>query len=209
MAAGTRRSVVGARRLAHLWRKTILPRVKSYGESASVTRSPASTRMRNLRILPAIVASTEWPFSSVTRNVELRSSSATVPWISKATSFVTTDGPPLRVLTLAAAALDPGPVPAQALLERPAELIGAEFEILLAGETARRPAVGDQRAARGGAVRANCATRTGCDAHPAAGARAREDGRRSGDDRTGTRRCAASRPSPLTAPGTSFPRDWR
>src|SRR3954467_15663312 len=63
------------------------PRVRSYGESARVTRSPASTRMRKRRILPAIVASTEWPLLHVTRKVELRSSSITCPSISIATSF--------------------------------------------------------------------------------------------------------------------------
>src|SRR2546423_4093486 len=45
-------------RPVHLCRNVMRPRVRSYGDTASVTRSPASTRMRNRRILPAIVAST-------------------------------------------------------------------------------------------------------------------------------------------------------
>src|SRR5579859_6995370 len=74
----------------HLWRKVIRPRVRSYGETARVTRSPASTRMRKRRILPAMVASTSCPFVSFTRNIALGSNSSTMPSISIASSFAIT-----------------------------------------------------------------------------------------------------------------------
>src|SRR5690349_2770876 len=41
-----------------LCRNVIRPRVRSYGETSSVTRSPAMIRIRKRRILPAVVAST-------------------------------------------------------------------------------------------------------------------------------------------------------
>eukprot|EP01012_Entosiphon_sulcatum_P048436 TRINITY_DN6691_c0_g1_i1.p1 TRINITY_DN6691_c0_g1~~TRINITY_DN6691_c0_g1_i1.p1 ORF type:complete len:125 (-),score=10.58 TRINITY_DN6691_c0_g1_i1:204-578(-) len=44
--------------------------------------------MRYLRILPAIVANTPWPFSSVTRNIALGSTSFTTPSNSIMSSFM-------------------------------------------------------------------------------------------------------------------------
>src|SRR5215468_9815874 len=43
------------------------PRVGSYGETATVTRSPSTTRIRWRRTLPASLARTSWPLSSLTR----------------------------------------------------------------------------------------------------------------------------------------------
>src|SRR5262249_14587011 len=43
------------------------PRVGSYGDTATVTRSPRTTRMRCRRTLPASLARTSWPLSSFTR----------------------------------------------------------------------------------------------------------------------------------------------
>src|SRR2546425_5676733 len=77
-------------RPVHLCRKVMRPRVRSYGDKASVTRSPASTRMRKRRILPAMVASTEWPFGKWTRKVVLGSTASTMPSISIACSFAIT-----------------------------------------------------------------------------------------------------------------------
>src|SRR5262249_23871853 len=45
------------------------PRVGSYGETATVTRSPSTTRMRWRRTLPASFARTSWPLSSLTRKL--------------------------------------------------------------------------------------------------------------------------------------------
>src|SRR4029079_4203304 len=45
----------------------------------TVTRSPASTRMRFLRILPEVWARIVWSLSSFTRNIALGSSSDTPP----------------------------------------------------------------------------------------------------------------------------------
>src|SRR5256885_16580246 len=49
--------------------------------------------MRNRRILPAMVASTKWPFGKCTRNVLLGSTSSTMPSISIASSFAIEGGP--------------------------------------------------------------------------------------------------------------------
>ena len=62
-----------------LWRYVIRPRDRSYGETSTVTRSPSRMRMRNLRSLPAMVARTAAPLSSVTRNDVLGRTSVTVP----------------------------------------------------------------------------------------------------------------------------------
>src|ERR1051326_3625673 len=45
------------------------PRVGSYGDTATVTRSPSTTRMRCRRTLPASFARTSWPLSSLTRKL--------------------------------------------------------------------------------------------------------------------------------------------
>jgi len=70
-----------------LWRNVIRPRVRSYGETVTVTRSPARTRMRNFRIFPAAVARTMCPLSSSTRNMALGSTSETTPSRSIPASF--------------------------------------------------------------------------------------------------------------------------
>src|SRR5438270_4806287 len=55
------------------------PRLRSYGETSMVTRSPCRTRMRNRRILPPSVESTVCPLVSNTRNVAFGSTSVTCP----------------------------------------------------------------------------------------------------------------------------------
>src|SRR6266487_1188451 len=110
-----------------------------------------------------------------------------------------------RLLAFAAAPLHKGAVATRALLEHATEAVGAEFKIVLAGGTARRPAVGDQRAACSGAIRANCGTPSGCDGDlEACRPPGRAWGRTRANDRTGTWRCAAPPPVPRrTARGTS------
>src|SRR5262249_19707631 len=52
-----------------------------------MTLSPVSTRMRFLRILPAVWAMISWPFCSCTRKVALGSNSLTMPSNSRSSSF--------------------------------------------------------------------------------------------------------------------------
>src|SRR5512140_3864550 len=54
-----------------------------------LTLSPASIRMRCLRILPDIWAMMAWPFSSSTRNLVSGNTSLTTPSISMTSSFAT------------------------------------------------------------------------------------------------------------------------
>ena len=70
-------------------RYVIRPRVRSYGESSTVTLSPGKIRMKNLRILPLTWAKTRWPFSSSTRNIALGSGSTTVPSTDMPSSLAT------------------------------------------------------------------------------------------------------------------------
>src|SRR5206468_12437404 len=65
----------------------IRPRVRSYGDSSTFTRSPGRMRMKFMRILPLTCASTLCPFSSSTRNIALGSGSTTVPSTSIASSL--------------------------------------------------------------------------------------------------------------------------
>src|SRR5206468_10995859 len=67
-------------------RYTTMPRVGSYGVSATVTLSPSTTRMRCLRSLPPRWASTWWPFSSSMRKFPAGSTSMTRPWNSMCSS---------------------------------------------------------------------------------------------------------------------------
>src|SRR3990170_2526626 len=67
------------------------PRVRSYGESSTRTRSPGRIRMKFIRSLPEMWASTRWPFSSSTANMVFGSGSRTVPSTSIA-SFLATGG---------------------------------------------------------------------------------------------------------------------
>src|SRR5881296_4714840 len=71
----------------YLNRYVIRPRVRSYGESSTLTRSPGRIRMKFIRILPLTCASTRWPLSSSTRNIAFGSGSTTVPSTSIASSF--------------------------------------------------------------------------------------------------------------------------
>src|SRR5712691_3896635 len=76
------------------------PRVRSYGDSSTFTRSPGRMRMKFIRILPLTWASTRWPFSNSTRNIAFGSGSTTVPSTSIASSLVIDAAPasstPLR-----------------------------------------------------------------------------------------------------------------
>src|SRR4029077_609755 len=71
----------------YLYRYTMRPRVRSYGESSTATLSPARMRMKFLRIFPEMCASTRGLFSSSTRNIALGSGSMTVAITSMASSF--------------------------------------------------------------------------------------------------------------------------
>src|SRR6202042_1085323 len=55
------------------------PLVRSYGVISIITLAPVRTRMRFLRILPAVWAMISWPFCKRTRKVALGSNSLTVP----------------------------------------------------------------------------------------------------------------------------------
>src|SRR5438034_3217087 len=79
--------------LPYLYRYTIRPRLRSYGESSTVTLSPGRILMKCIRILPEMCASTLWPFSSSTRNIAFGSGSTTVPSTWMPSSFA-------RVLSL-------------------------------------------------------------------------------------------------------------
>src|SRR5437879_3865637 len=71
----------------YLNRYVIRPRVRSYGDSSTFTRSPGRMRMKFMRILPLTCASTRWPLSSSTRNIAFGSGSTTVPSTSIASSL--------------------------------------------------------------------------------------------------------------------------
>src|SRR5262249_21247649 len=73
--------------LIHLYRYTIRPRFKSYGESSTATLSPGRMRMKFLRILPETCARTWCLFSNSTRNMAFGSGSRTVAITSMASSF--------------------------------------------------------------------------------------------------------------------------
>src|SRR5262245_31032501 len=74
----------------------IRPRVRSYGDSSIVTLSPGRMRMKCMRILPEMWASTWWPFSSFTRNIALGRGSTTVPSTWTPSSFATRGRSPLH-----------------------------------------------------------------------------------------------------------------
>src|SRR6266550_7214122 len=63
------------------------PLVKSYGDNSTRTLSPGRMRMKCLRILPEMCASTLCLFSSSTWNMALGRVSKTVPVTSIASSF--------------------------------------------------------------------------------------------------------------------------
>jgi hypothetical protein len=62
-----------------------LPR--SYGDISTFTRSPTLMRMKFLRILPEIWASTSWPLGSATRNIVPGKTCVTEPVNSIGSSF--------------------------------------------------------------------------------------------------------------------------
>src|SRR5205823_89417 len=74
--------------ILYLNRYVMRPRVRSYGDSSTFTRSPGRIRMKFIRILPLTCASTRWPLSSSTRNIAFGNGSTTVPSTSIASSFV-------------------------------------------------------------------------------------------------------------------------
>src|SRR5678815_4770863 len=63
------------------------PRVRSYGDSSTVTLSPGRILMKFIRILPEMCARTRCPFSSSTRNIAFGSGSMTVPSTCTPSSF--------------------------------------------------------------------------------------------------------------------------
>src|SRR4051812_36154802 len=65
------------------------PRVGSYGDTATVTRSPSTTRIRWRRTLPASLASTSCPFSSLTRKFPPLAIRMTSPSRCTSSSLVT------------------------------------------------------------------------------------------------------------------------
>src|SRR4051794_662423 len=72
----------------YLCRKVILPLVKSYGDSSSVTLSPAKTRMRLRRKRPARCARTTRLCSNSTLKRPLGNFSFTVPVTSMLSSLL-------------------------------------------------------------------------------------------------------------------------
>src|SRR5262245_7122155 len=75
----------------------IRPRVRSYGDSSTVTLSPGRILMKCIRIFPEMCARTRWPFSSSTRNIALGRGSTTVPSTWTPSSFATLPpAPPLH-----------------------------------------------------------------------------------------------------------------
>src|SRR5690349_25097597 len=73
--------------LDYFRRYVIRPRVRSYGDSSTRTRSPGRIRMKFIRSLPLMCARTRWPFSSSTANIVFGSGSITVPSTSIASFF--------------------------------------------------------------------------------------------------------------------------
>src|ERR1041385_8190669 len=73
---------------SYLYRYTIRPRVRSYGESSTATLSPGRMRIKFLRILPETCASTWCLFSNSTLNMALGNGSRTVAITSIASSLL-------------------------------------------------------------------------------------------------------------------------
>src|SRR5262245_16475089 len=76
---------------SYLNRYVIRPRVRSYGDSSTLTLSPGRIRMKCMRILPETWASTLCPLSNSTRNIAFGSGSTTVPSTSIASSLAIVD----------------------------------------------------------------------------------------------------------------------
>src|SRR5690348_12659213 len=79
----------GPARCGYFRRYVIRPRVRSYGDSSTRTRSPGRIRMKFIRSLPLMWARTRWPFSSSTANIVLGNGSMTVPSTSIASRLAT------------------------------------------------------------------------------------------------------------------------
>jgi hypothetical protein len=62
---------------------------KSEGDISTLTLSPTLMRMKFLRILPEICASTSWPLGSATRNIVPGSTWVTFPLNSIGSSLAT------------------------------------------------------------------------------------------------------------------------
>src|SRR5207245_6939064 len=82
--------------------------------------------MRNRRILPAMVASTVWPFGKWTRNVVLGSTAATMPSSSIASSLAI--GTPFAK-GVASAKAGPAHWPSPALTFAAGRLVGCQGEV--------------------------------------------------------------------------------
>src|SRR6516165_503683 len=70
--------------------------LRSYGDSERVTVSPGRMRMKCLRILPEMWATTSCPLSRRTRKCVLASAAVTLPWTSIASSLAMRDAPSWR-----------------------------------------------------------------------------------------------------------------
>src|SRR5439155_1755968 len=71
----------------YLFRYTIRPRLRSYGDSSTFTWSPGLIRMRYRRILPEVYPSVSCPFSRPMRYMPERNDSSTSPSTSIFSSF--------------------------------------------------------------------------------------------------------------------------
>src|SRR5580765_4553342 len=72
----------------HLYRYTIRPRFRSYGDNSTATLSPGRMRIKFLRILPDTCASTWCLFSSSTLNIAFGRGSITTAITSIASSLL-------------------------------------------------------------------------------------------------------------------------
>jgi hypothetical protein len=70
-------------------RKIMRAFVRSYGEISTLTRSPGTIRIKFLRILPEICASTMCPFDNFSRNIVPGKTSTTTPSVTIDCSFDT------------------------------------------------------------------------------------------------------------------------
>src|SRR5262245_11716796 len=83
--------------VVYLSRYVMRPRERSYGDSSTRTRSPGRIRMKFIRSLPLMCASTRCLFSNSMANIAFGSGSMTVPSTSIA-SFLATGGGYLPVM---------------------------------------------------------------------------------------------------------------
>src|SRR5205085_9824470 len=82
--------ITGPKRSLYFCRKTILPRVRSYGESSTFTRSPGRMRMKCLRIFPDTTPRiSRSELSSLSLNIALGNACDTVASISIGSDLAT------------------------------------------------------------------------------------------------------------------------